>query len=84
MPRAVVDESGAVVDFAADRLVVGPAPPRRAAGKRPRTDRRARLLRAVRDESHAVALGAQRQRRRTSLFREMLSARDDEQSVAAG
>ena len=34
--------------------------------------------------SHAVALGAQRQRRRTSLFREMLSARDDEQSVAAG
>ena len=44
----------------------------------------ARLLRAVRDESHAVALGAQRQRRRTSLFREMLSARDDEQSGAAG
>ena len=85
VPRAVVDESGAVVDFAADRLVVGPGAAATRGGKSEAADGPgARLLRAVRDESHAVALGAQRQRRRTSLFREMLSARDDEQSVAAG
>ena len=85
VPRAVVDESGAVVDFAADRLVVGPGAAATRGGNRQAADGPgARLLRAVRDESHAVALGAQRQRRRTSLFREMLSARDDEQSVAAG
>ena len=85
VPRAVVDESGAVVDFAADRLVVGPGAAATRGGNRRAADGPgARLLRAVRDESHAVALGAQRQRRRTSLFREMLSARDDEQSVAAG
>ena len=85
VPRAVVDESGAVVDFAADRLVVGPGSAATRGGNRQAADGPgARLLRAVRDESHAVALGAQRQRRRTSLFREMLSARDDEQSVAAG
>ena len=35
------------------------------------------LLRLVRDESHAVALGAHRRRRRSALFREMLDASDD-------
>ena len=36
VPRAVVDESGAVVDFAADRLVVGRAPPHARREKRSR------------------------------------------------
>ena len=83
MPRAVVDESGAVVDSPRTAWSwAGAADARRESEAADGPG--ARLLRAVRDESHAVALGAQRQRRRTSLFREMLSARDDEQSVAAG
>ena len=81
VPRAVVDDSGDVVDFTADRMVVGPGAAATRGGKaRAAGGPGARLLRAVRDESHAVALGAQRQRRRASLFREMRSARDDEQS----
>ena len=85
VPRAVVDASGTIVDFTADRLVVGPGAAATRAGKAAAADGPGlRLLRAVRDESHAVALGAQRSRRRASLFREMRSARDDEVSVATG
>ena len=85
VPRAVVDASGTIVDFTADRLVVGPGEAATRAGKAAAADGPGlRLLRAVRDESHAVALGAQRSRRRASLFREMRSARDDEVSVATG
>jgi hypothetical protein len=85
VPRAVVDASGTIVDFTADRLVVGPGAAATRAGKAAAADGPGlRLLRAVRDESHAVALGAHRSRRRASLFREMRSARDDEASVATG
>ena len=84
VPRAVVDDAGNVVDFTADRLVLGPGVAATRAGKAGAADGPGvRLLRAVRDESHAVALGAQRQRRRASLFQEMRSARDDEQSEAS-
>jgi len=42
------------------------------------------LLRAVRDESHAVALGAHRRRRRSSLFQEMLQGDPSEFSLVEG
>jgi excinuclease UvrABC nuclease subunit len=42
------------------------------------------LLRAVRDESHAVALGAHRRRRRSSLFQEMLQGDPSEFGLVEG
>ena len=42
------------------------------------------LLRLVRDESHAVALGAHRRRRRSALFREMLDASSDDGGLGGG
>jgi excinuclease UvrABC nuclease subunit len=42
------------------------------------------LLRAVRDESHAVALGAHRRRRRSSLFQEMLQGDQSEFGLVEG
>ena len=42
------------------------------------------LLRVVRDESHAVALGAHRRRRRSSLFQEMLQGDPSEFGLVEG
>ena len=62
------------VDFAAEAVFVGPGASRvRGGGANVAGGGATALLRAVRDESHAVALGAQRRRRRRSMFREMLA-----------
>ena len=106
VPRAVTDANatrsakgaegaeGAEVglDFVAEAVFVGPGASRvRGGGADVGGGAATALLRAVRDESHAVALGAHRRRRRRSMFREMLAGQgglgaddpDLERSVAA-
>ena len=61
------------VDFAAEAVFVGPGASRVRGGGANVAGGATALLRAVRDESHAVALGAHRRRRRRSMFREMLA-----------
>ena len=62
------------VDFVAEAVFVGPGASRvRGGGANVAGGGATALLRAVRDESHAVALGAHRRRRRRSMFREMLA-----------
>ena len=91
VPVAVFDVNGVVVDFETQRLVVGPGVAKTRAGKSSAASNSPglRLLRSVRDESHAVALGAHRRRRRSLLFSEMNVAvneimREEEDQVATG